>query len=398
MFGQWFVPTPVLIATVLLGGWLRVLLASAAALDIAQATAFANTRPTKASPNERAERWVFAITTGHAGTTFLSDGRMYNTSRVQNDSAHICFTFEADHYFKRTGHPLRKWWQQRWTWENRNIYNVSTSPGLEIASGAHVPPSANEFVAKTMLPWYRSKCAADSRNGECIDENNVYPWSECVSVMVDLGHHILLGLYPALLHIIGIEHATFLRIRRSRRSTAVSFYSSKRAPCTDKGDFVLCPWEHGSELLDRLEEPRRKWDQLNNYQRCIWFVDEVEVKWALFRKQNPTMHAVVLNWTTDAEFAEVHAQIAHLLGTLATGETDPNVPNMSDNYSFARADHVPFVATNPHSPKNHHNHHTTVDDFNADNLADYKRWEEEYETIMGYGEDVKALVAPQQYN
>jgi hypothetical protein len=382
---RWFVSAPFLVARALIGRCLRVLLA-AAALGIAQATTFANTRHTN-------ERWVFAITTGHAGTTFLSDDRMYNTSRVQQDSARICFTFEADHHFKRTGHPLRKWWQQRWTWENRNIYNISTIPGVGSVSDAHVPLSANSFVAKTMLPWYRSKCGADSRNVECADENNSL--SECVSVLVDLGHHILLGLYPALLYTIGIEHTTFLRIRRSRRSTAVSFYSSNRRPCTDKGDFVLCPWEHGSELLDRLKEPRRKWDQLNDYQRCLWFVDEVEVKWALFRKQNPTVHAVVLNWTTKAEFAEVHTQIARLLATLATGATDPTVENVSGSYSIPRADQTPFVTTNPHPPKNHH---TTADDFSADNLAEYKRWEEAYETIMGYGEDVKALVAPQQYN
>lgn len=310
------------------------------------------------------DRWIFAFSTGHVGTKFLGNPKGYNTENL-SDAARICFTFEADRHFKRHPHPasLRKWWQQRWRWQ---VASSSSSS----SNDTHQPTSPGKLVADDLLPWYRKQCDADSI-APCTSPG-------CVSIHVDLGHHILMGLYPALLEKIGADRVSFLRIRRNRTNAAASFLSSNRIPCNENGDFVLCPWEHGSVLLDSVVEPKTKWGALNEYQRCLWFVDEVEARWVLFQQRHAnSLRFLELNWSTKEDVNRMHTEVAAFLSNIVGGGGGNQTVRVKQR------------TTN----KNQHTHDA---DFTDGKITEYREWERSYDAIMLYSDQTRALIAGQR--
>ena len=102
-----------------------------------------------------------------------------------------------------------------------------------------------------------------------------------------LGHHVLFGLLGPLLNT--LPKVTLVRIRRDRVSTAVSYWEEDKIPCSGRGMFVLCPFWHGAVLAPTLEQ----WQRLSDVQKCLWMVDEVEVR-LLGSEKAPVVHRVAV--------------------------------------------------------------------------------------------------------
>jgi len=188
------------------------------------------------------------------------------------------------------------------------------------------------------------------------------------AVHVDLGHHILMGLYPIPLEQIGTDAVTILRIRirRSRTNTATSFHSSKRIPCNGNGDFVLCSWDHGSVLLDNGDEAKIKWGELNKYQRCLWFIDEVEARWTLLQERHTgKLHFKEFNWSTDEDLNQTQTHIATFLSGNVRGSGK--------------------------------NQHTSIADFTPKKATQCRDWEQDYDRIMSYNATTRKLIARQRF-
>ena len=94
---------------------------------------------------------------------------------------------------------------------------------------------------------------------------------------------MLFGLLGPLLNI--LPKVTLVRIRRDRVSTAVSYWEEDKIPCSGRGMFVLCPFWHGAALAPTLEQ----WHRLSDVQKCLWMVDEVEVR-LLSSVKAPAVH------------------------------------------------------------------------------------------------------------
>jgi hypothetical protein len=57
---------------------------------------------------------------------------------------------------------------------------------------------------------------------------------------------------------------------------------------------VLCPWEHGSLLLQQISRPALKWNLLNAYQKLLWMQDEVSYRWHVLSQYMAKEKAVTL--------------------------------------------------------------------------------------------------------
>ena len=137
---------------------------------------------------------------------------------------------------------------------------------------------------------------------------------------VDLGHHIITGLGDALVRAIAPDRLAFIRIRRNRSNNAKSFLANKAIPCggnynaetasLGKGMFILCPWDHGSVILGDDPDALTKWEKLNDFQRCLWYVDEVEARWQLLKRKYPYLQTIETEpWTTSEDLMDIMNQV-----------------------------------------------------------------------------------------
>jgi len=195
-------------------------------------------------------RYIFGISTGHAGSTSLSNAHSYAGSLKRN------ITFRMEEYFLGFG----KWW----TW-------AGTKPSLE------------EQERKVRNDYKRS-----------ID--NLLD-SEQSQTYVDLGHHNLLGMLRTTPKVFG-DDVLFIRFRRDRVHTAYSFSKYNRDLCGNA--FRVCPltdWHLLSPHSGNWTEDA--WRSMTYEQQHLWFVDEVEAEFQQLLRENPDVSYMECNWSDD---------------------------------------------------------------------------------------------------
>jgi len=287
----------------------------------------------------------------------------------------------------------------------RQILVAQDSNKAEILCRGH--RRAYHYVRDKLLPLYASHTVK-----KCGDDHGI--------VFVDLGHHSLFGLGDALVSVLGAQHVTFVRIRRPRSEIALSYLAEHKWPCNGEGMFVLCPWEHGSLLLQRVINARAKWSSLNAYQKLLWLSDEVEYRWRLVerhrtmrkqqrkgRRQTGHHHPISgpnllsVEWSSvtahgsNSSIVQAHNSIAQMFATVLPQSRKAHVS--SEIMTKTLRDSKWEVETLPLEQLRMH--HTGLGgEGRASSIEEemekkkLKEWDNEYETIMDFPKDVRRLL------
>lgn len=331
--------------------------------------------------------YVFALNAGHVGSTTLGsrDNYIFSVSEFDKGKTHnvtsaVCEVFEANHvgagstdsnnhpkYGGSAGKGFEEW--------NRDAYLkaiVADDPVCEFEST--VDKLVHGYLQRlndgTITSNKKSKCSTNL---------------EGVRMHMDLGHHIILGLGDALVRAIAPDRLAFIRLRRNRTNTAISYYSNQKIPCggdykedagLGPGMFILCPWDHGSVLLGDDPDAYEKWESLNDFQRCLWYVDEIEARWTMFLRKYPNLDYMETKpWSTSEDLMDIMKDTASFLQA-RLAKTHYGLQNVS-------------VTAQETDSKGHS--HTTSEDF-VDHTEDIKG----YNIIMAYSKDKKELVKAQK--
>lgn len=191
-------------------------------------------------------RYMFGISTGHAGSTSLSDAQSYSGASIGS----ITFKFE---------HDFNGGWKE---W-------------------AATVPSLTEQERKVRNEY---KVPID----DLLDHGQSHTY-------VDLGHHNVHGILRTTPKVFG-DDVFFIRFRRDRVHTAYSFSQYHRDLCNNM--FRICP------LTDwHLLSPRSGkwtdviWSSMTHEQQHLWFVDEVEAEFQQLVRENPSVSYLECNWS-----------------------------------------------------------------------------------------------------
>ena len=129
---------------------------------------------------------------------------------------------------------------------------------------------------------------------------------------------------------------------------------------------MLCSWDHGSVLLDIGDEAKIKWGEVNKYQRCLWFVDEVEARWTLLQERHTgKLHFKKFNWSTDEDLNQTQTHIATFLSGIVRGSGK--------------------------------NQRTSIADFTPKKATQCRDWEQDYDRTMSYNATMRKLIARQRF-
>lgn len=212
-------------------------------------------------------RYVFGISTGHAGTTSLGSKGSYTGAGLQL----MRFDFESV--------QLARWWDKR--------------------------PSMDEQTQKAREYKFRI-------------DGELYPNGEGNSTTyVDLGHHILQGIWHSAPAVFG-DDLFFVRVRRSRIATARSFLAT---PGLCQIVFHICPLKNDHVLTPRSGEWGTNtsiWGGLTKFQQFLWFVDEVEAEFQQLLTRNPEVAYLECDWSDD--LTPCFRAVAAVLGVDIRGE------------------------------------------------------------------------------
>lgn len=224
--------------------------------------------------NESVTRWieanrykgnytfVFVVSNGHTGTTFLGQPSTWyqefgNKSKLLNQIK-ICHEVEP---------------------------NVSYMK--EIPFHHDFCDRALEYVVKEKLPRMKSDLRHTRK-----------------TIFFDSGHQIILGLVPALIQVLG-DKVKFVRLRRNKFDVAHSFWAEKGyGPCSSRCLFCSCPLDP----MTRLKVPGSIWSSMSSFQKYLWFVDEVEAQWQSTLESFPNINYIETNWNariTSAMFTDI---------------------------------------------------------------------------------------------
>jgi hypothetical protein len=225
---------------------------------------------------------VLGWSTGHVGTTTISDPRSYtNPEKYQ-------FTFE-------TGQMKA----------HQYVAGVSTEDQIKHVREVYLP----------MATWHNSE-----ESDTC----------------VDLSHANLLfidGLIPELLRL--NKTVTLVRIRRPYWETATSLMEAyhkqavKKDECDIFGVGRMCPLQGWKPLSPRpsvaLQVPSNVWSKWTRLQRVLWQIDEVEAKWHHLKADfNGTVSFREVAWSFAADDFVDHllSPVANILGLEAVQHPD----------------------------------------------------------------------------
>ena len=275
-------------------------------------------------------QYVMSINAGHVGSTTIGSKTPYLFSDPNapdgvyaGDAA--CMSFEGSHMAAPTRdvkHPIKGKGVSGWAWLARENALAAQTPACSFAR------SADAFVRQHLDKWApppgSGRPACPLKKGKPdprarIERTRSFEQicscdRDKTNIRIDLGHHMMFGLGDALVRAIGVGRLAVVRIRRSKISTAFSYYSEGNIPCT-LGMFVLCPWHHGSVLLPLAggNSSQKKWDQLTDWDRCLWLVDEVEARWTAFRAAHPDLASIETNWSNETELTSAIGTISGFL-------------------------------------------------------------------------------------
>lgn len=259
----------------------------------------------------RSPRYIFGVSTGHAGSTSLSSADSYSGESLE----HVLFSFEGRGVLDLPSDPdVRKRWQAWWL----------------------AGPSAVEQQSKVRDEY---KTAIDTQLLEAGS-----------TTYVDLGHHNVEGILRATPDVFG-DDLLLIRFRRSRYPTAFSF--ATRAHRADdslcRNMWTICPTKNEAVLRPAGASPgtaaglwrEEQWQQLDVSQQHFWFIDELEAEWQQLLEENPSVSYLECDWTSDlrpcfdAVAAVLGAQPSH--GGEGTSQRPHAEQNASDNLEMLRS-------------------------------------------------------------
>lgn len=178
--------------------------------------------------------FVFSLSTGHCGTTTMSEASAYTDAGFDSSACYFGFETMAQgtRDFARR-HPGR---------------------------GA-----ARAFVRRYLLP---SVAELATRAGK-----------QC---FVDFGHHVVFGHFLTALKAELGPRMTTVRLRRGRLDTATSYAVKRKkdGPCGSRCVYCVCP---GDQKVC-LPVKEALWRRLTVYMKFLWMVDEVECRWHAYRQ------------------------------------------------------------------------------------------------------------------
>jgi hypothetical protein len=230
--------------------------------------------------------FVFIISTGHSGTTYLQDHLAWTTLFGPDIKQAVVL------------------WGEVGEGDKNGLGKIIRALPTTAAYCAR----ALEYVHGTKIPGLLK--SLKSHLGR--------------TVGIQTGHETFLAMIPALILLLG-DRAKFVRLRRNRLSTAYSLSASdamasfarndqarvkawKSGPCTDRL-WGLCPFDYSARLIP----PGDAWLEFSKYQRNLWFVDELEAEWQSIMQTFPETARIELNWDTNIS-PEVFQSIADFAG------------------------------------------------------------------------------------
>lgn len=239
--------------------------------------------------------FIFGWSTGHVGTTTLSEKRMYGSP----DNV----TFLHEMKYGRIGLPT-----------SQDVYSTS-----EWLLGNFT--QEYEYVKTKYVPWLL---------------RNKYPKSRTV---MDLGHNINY-FYDALIKYLLTETKykfVFVRLRRERMESAQSltFGHPEKAFNDLCSDLItrFCPFDRIASNILQLPGPNAYalWSTFSNIQKALWIADETEARWQEMKKRyGDQLNYIELlwgkKWDGSIDFAAL--QIAQLFGLSKVNKWDPTWPHM----------------------------------------------------------------------
>jgi len=235
---------------------------------------------------------IFGFSTGHVGTTTMSDYSSYNNGRVRG----LGLMFEGKVF--RTNKKI---------YVPRERYRKNFTIADEV-----------DFVSKKFAP-------AVARLQKLFD----------TEVIMDLGHYNLFyyrGLveyftqkkYESVRPSNICKRILFVRIRRQRIETAFSllYRSSGRTISDICSSFTVgfCPFHNENNVI--LQPPsEEKWRLLTPFQQCLWLIDETEARWRAFTAAYPNIETIDVYWSSrdPGSLQRVLDEVSDILGL-------PNVP------------------------------------------------------------------------
>ena len=207
--------------------------------------------------------FIFGYSTGHVGTTTLSEGRYYG------QPSKIVFLHEMKYG------PLGD--------NNVDIihwsYNTSVWKKNDLAKDMIYVKEV--FLPFLLLSMKKAKAAT----------------------LVDMGHHNLYFIDALVKYLLNETNYKFLmvRLRRERLETAVSLsYHRPNRPMIDLcGELVTryCPYDRVNEVVNKPPSID-VWNNFTVTQKALWIIDETEARWLKLIKDNPTMNFTEVYWST----------------------------------------------------------------------------------------------------
>lgn len=251
--------------------------------------------------------FVFGWSTGHVGTTTLSEQRFYGSP----DNV----TFLHEMKFGKQGVPHAEYVYDTEKWL---AGNYSTE---------------YQYVKTRYVPWLLLNKYNRSRT------------------LVDLGHNINY-FYTALVDY--LQHEThysfaFARLRRERLETAQSLtFGHPGESFSDVcQDLVtrFCPFDHADEVVLRVPNGTWTWASFSNVQKALWIADETEARWRQLKARVPSLSYVEILWGKAWEGSMDHGalQVARLLGLHRVAKWDPAWPHMEAHVHAGEASTDPVA-------------------------------------------------------
>ena len=257
--------------------------------------------PAPPSPDAGAadgNRFVFVMSSGHCGTSFLGHGHTWSRHYAPADLAGMVIAHETEADPKRLQH---------------------------VPWAGDFCAAAASYVAEVKFPDMAKRLAA-------------LPERAGGRVWFETGHQVSLGILPALRRAAG-GRAKFVRLRRARLGVAYSFaHTAKDGPCGKGCVYCLCP----TDAAARCPVPGRVWAALSVFQQFLWLIDEVEEQWRQFMAQDPATPSFELNWGRQLELPQLEA-LGRFVG-LGRNFTIPGTAKVGDSVGLGRNFAIPGAA------------------------------------------------------
>ena len=206
--------------------------------------------------------FIFGYSTGHVGTTTLSEGRYYGMP------SKIVFLHEMKYGpFGNNNIDILQWSYNTSVWRQND----------QVKDMIYVK---EVFLPFLLLSMKRAKA----------------------TTLVDMGHHNLYFIDALVKYLLNETNYKFLivRLRRERLETAVSLsYHRPNKPMVELCRELItrfCPYDRVNEVINKPPSTDI-WNNFTVTQQALWIIDETEARWLKLINDNPMMNFTEVYWS-----------------------------------------------------------------------------------------------------